>query len=274
MRNVLIVIIALALSAVPAAYAQDKPSAKNESGIMILQGGKSFSGAVEIVPGKFRLGHPLKPNEHDYFRIKIVSGQKLICGVRTMGPADQAGVSIYSAEQNEVARTVAYGINNYRTCFYQLYDLPGIGQNVYVLVGSEYAANTNTLYDVRIQNNFDRFSAQDAGAEFSTALEITPGENAFLSYAPENDIDMYMMIFKSGNTATFTLKPGQEAGYFRLTLYNGRMEQIAIQKNKAPGKEVIISIVNDGPDEKLYIKVDRDYQGDPDGEYTLKADIK
>lgn len=118
------------------------------------------------------------------------------------------------------------------------------------------------------------FSAKDASNEFNSAMEITPGEQEFMSYAPNNEDDVYVMKLRSGREAMIILTPGQAEGYFRITTYDDKLKQMDSATNKQPGAAISVTAANKGPDERIYIKVDRNGKGDPAGEYTLKVELK
>jgi hypothetical protein len=118
------------------------------------------------------------------------------------------------------------------------------------------------------------FSSKDASNEFNSAMEITPGEQEFMSYAPDNEDDVYVMKLKAGKEAMIVLTPGQAQGYFRITTYDDKLNRMDSITNKQPGAAISLTAVNNGPDMRIYIKVDRDGKGDPAGEYTIKVAVK
>jgi hypothetical protein len=254
--------------------AEDYGVSKNYYPVNPIKGGKTFNDAVDIKPGRYRLQEPLKANEFGYFKIKVVPGERLVCRVRTIGPNDEGGIAIYSNQEQLISKADTVGQDIQQSCLYDMYDMPGNGGFMYLVVGSELQSTLNTIYDIVIYDHSGWFTSKDASDQFNAALEITPGVQDFLSYAPDDMVDMYVMKLRSGKEALIVLKPGQAQGYFRVTVYDGKFQKLQSEKNKQPGAPMALTTINSGADERIYIKVDRDGKGDPAGEYTIKVDVK
>jgi hypothetical protein len=275
MKKVLAITAAIMISFVSLAHAQkDFKLPGDYNTIVPVKGGTSFNNAVDIKPGRYKLGEALKANEYSYFKIKIVSGERLVCRVRTIGPNDEGGIAIYSTQEQMISSADTTGADTQQSCLFDLYDMTGSVGSMYIVIGSQLPSTVNAIYDVVVYDHSGWFSAKDASNEFNAALEITPGVQEFLSYAPDNMVDMYVMKLKSGEDATIVLKPGQAQGYFRVTVFDGKFQKIKSDKNMQPGASMTLTTANTGTDERIYIKVDRDGQGDPAGEYTIKVDVK
>jgi len=244
-----------------------------ERGGLPIRGGKYYTDAVEIKPGKYRLDHQLRPDEYDYFKIKLKNGQRLICSVRTTDVASKGGIAIHSYERTAITKAEVYHYNGADRCFFALYDSAEKEKEVYILIGcGNNSVDTEVIYAVSVEDNFDANSATDAGKHFDTALAIKPGEYPH-NWATGDDVDMYTLRLKKKGEISVKLTPYVSEGSFTVSILNEDRENMVVEWSKQAGAVVKTSAINPDAEQKVYIKVERG-TSDPVGKYALKIEVK
>lgn len=244
-----------------------------ERGGLVIHGGKYYTDAVEIKPGNYRLDHQLRPDEYDYFKIKLRNGQRLVCSVRTTDVASKGGIAIHSGERTLITKAEVYNYNGTDRCFFALYDSPEKEKEVYILIGcGSNSVDTEVIYAVSVEDNFDADSATDAGRNFDTPLTIKPGEYPH-NWATGNDVDMYTLRLKKKGEISVKLTPYASEGSFTVSILNEDRQNLAVEWSKQAGAVVKAAAINPDAEQKVYVKVERG-ASDPLGKYALKIEVK
>lgn len=242
---------------------------KIERGGLPVRGGKYYEEAVTIKPGSYCLDHQLRQNEYDYFKIRLASGQRLVCTVRTTEVVRAGAISIHSDNRTQLESAVADYPSSQKTCVYEMYDSGD--KDFYILIGWNYRGiEPGAIYDISIEEHFDAGTKADAPRDFKNAVAIRPGEYPD-NWVYHNDEDLFFLNLRKGQQLTVRAIP--EEGRLRVRLYNEDREEFMAEWSKQAGSVAKASFTNTSEGQKIFIKVDREGAFVANSKYALKIDV-
>lgn len=253
-----------------------------------IRGGDAFESAVALEKDiEYRLDHPQKAREYDYFTVNLKSGQELHLEVNTSDkgvsidknnqakPSEYpyAGIALVGPDRQNIKKEDIIG---------KKFGKAEIVYNVandatyYVLVGSEYESmpSDGASFKYTIISKGDLGTEADAGSGQEQAINILPGRYTnYLGAADESDT--FTFEGKTGQSASVGIIPGDGIdSYYSAKIYDEfkrELLKISSAKSGEGFKSDFVPLVEG----KFFLEISFPYsKPEKSGSYTLVWEVK
>ena len=247
-----------------------------------IRGGNSYEDAVALpLNVELRLDHHQKKEDLDYFYLEAPAGAEIAVTFSTLdrGIERRSDGSIienqypYHGVQIHDSKRTKLKAGDILAEKFKSSEIRATAQaegRYYVLVGSGYSDINGdySTFKVSVERKGDLAGEADAGADLAQALPIRPQRYEPNYIGDSDDIDMFALEAKAGDSLTLGVVPiGKSNSYFTLRVIDEFKQQLASESSSSGAgvktKQPVV-IPEDGT---YYLEVG--YQGDDHVSYAL-----
>lgn len=204
-----------------------------------VKGGDNFETAVLIQPNtEYRLNHHQMPDQYDYFYFEATEADRITVIAKTLEKGlsiktdnkivetdyPHSALSLNDSDRARITEITAFGKFGKET---RDVVLKNTGKYYVLFGGNSPIHSEGGTFEIKKEAFGDGNTENDAGSDYSTALEIKPGRYDNNTFTSDKDTDVYKFTAKTGSTflAALTLPP-QKSHNMNIKVVNEFGEEV------------------------------------------------